>query len=77
MWILKSGHLFRLRTRLADGACVVVSMLIGVSAGTYLMAVRDDTASWVSYGLAGAVTAAMPAVEFLHVRQLRRLLATH
>jgi hypothetical protein len=51
--------------------------LIGVAAGTYLMAVRDDTASWVSYGLAGAVTAAMPAVEFLHVRQLRRLLATH
>jgi hypothetical protein len=51
--------------------------LIGVAAGTYLMAVRDDTASWVSYGLAGAVTAAMPAVEFFHVRQLRRLLATH
>jgi hypothetical protein len=47
--------------------------LIAVAAATYLMAVGHDGASWVGYGLAGAVTLAMPAVEWLHVRQLRRL----
>jgi hypothetical protein len=48
--------------------------LIGVAAATYLMAVGHDGASWVAYGLAGAVTAGLPAIEWLHVRQLRRLL---
>ncbi len=49
--------------------------LIAVAAATYLMAVGDDGPSWVGYGLAAAVTAAMPVVELLHVRQLRRLVA--
>ncbi len=49
--------------------------LVAAAAATYLMAVGHEGASWVSYGLAGAVTAAMPVVEFLHVRQLRRLVA--
>jgi len=49
--------------------------LVAVAAATYLMAVGHDGPSWVGYGLAGAVTAAMPVVEFLHVRQLRRLAA--
>lgn len=47
--------------------------LIAVAAATYLMAVGHDGASWVGYGLAGVVTAGMPAVEWLHVRQLRGL----
>jgi hypothetical protein len=41
------------------------------------MAVRHDAASWVCYGLAGAGAAAMPVIEILYVRQLRRLLAAH
>ncbi len=49
--------------------------LTAISAATYLMAVRHEGASWVGYGLAGAVTLAMPAVEWLHVRQLRRVRA--
>lgn len=49
--------------------------LVAVAVATYLMAVGHDGPSWVGYGLAGAVTAAMPVVEVLHVRQLRRLLA--
>jgi len=49
--------------------------LVAAATATYLMAVGHDGASWVGYGLAGAVTAAMPVVEFLHVRQLRRLVA--
>jgi Protein of unknown function (DUF2561) len=49
--------------------------LIAVAAATYLMAVGHDGASWVCYVLAGIVAAAMPAVEWLHVRQLRRLVA--
>ncbi|HSS24703.1 MAG TPA: DUF2561 family protein [Mycobacterium sp.] len=51
--------------------------LIAVAAATYLMAVGHNGPSWVGYGLAGIVTAAMPVVEWLHVRQLRRLIAEH
>lgn len=49
--------------------------LIAVAAATYSMAVGHDGGSWVGYGLAGAVTAAMPAVEWFYVRQLRREVA--
>ncbi|WP_407687610.1 DUF2561 family protein [Mycobacterium sp. HUMS_1102779] len=49
--------------------------LVAVATATYLMAVGHDGPSWVGYGLAGAVTAGMPVIEFLHVRQLRRLVA--
>ncbi|OSC41808.1 DUF2561 family protein [Mycobacterium decipiens] len=47
--------------------------LIAVAAATYLMAVGHDGPSWVSYGLGGAVTAGMPVIEWLYVRQLRRV----
>ncbi len=50
--------------------------LIAVAAATYLMAVGHDGPSWVIYVLAGLVTAAMPVIEVLHVRQLRRVVAT-
>ncbi|WP_421840021.1 DUF2561 family protein [Mycobacterium sp.] len=49
--------------------------LIAVATATYLMAVRHEGASWVSYGLAGAITAGMPVIEWLYVRQLRRVVA--
>jgi hypothetical protein len=49
--------------------------LIAVAAATYLMAVGHDGPSWVGYVLAGLVTGAMPVVEWLHVRQLRGLIA--
>ncbi|WAJ43086.1 DUF2561 family protein [Mycobacterium sp. Aquia_216] len=49
--------------------------LIAVAAATYSMAVGHDGPSWVGYGLAGVGTAAMPAVEWLFVRQLRREVA--
>lgn len=45
--------------------------LVAVATATYLMAVGHDGGSWVAYGVAGAVTAVMPAVEWWHVRQLR------
>jgi hypothetical protein len=47
--------------------------LIAAATATYLMAVGHDGGSWVGYGLAGVITVAMPAVEWLHVRQLRRI----
>ncbi|MDD4868733.1 MAG: DUF2561 family protein, partial [Mycobacterium sp.] len=56
-------------------ATTMGAALIPVAAATYLMAVGHDGASWIGYGLAGAITAAMPVVEFLHVRQLRRVIA--
>jgi hypothetical protein len=49
--------------------------LIAVAAATYLMAIGHDGPSWVGYVLAGIVTAAMPVVEWLYVRQLRGLIA--
>jgi uncharacterized protein DUF2561 len=51
--------------------------LIAVAAATYLMAVGHDGPSWVGYGLAGIFTAGLPVLEWLHVRQLRRLIAEH
>lgn len=49
--------------------------LIAVGAATYLMAVGHDGQSWVAYGLAGLVTAALPVLEWYHVRQLRDVVA--
>lgn len=49
--------------------------LVAVATATYLMAVGHDSPSWVAYGVAGLVTAGMPAIEWLHVRQLRRAVA--
>lgn len=37
--------------------------LIAVAAATYLMAVGHDGPSWISYGLAGVVTAGMPVIS--------------
>jgi Protein of unknown function (DUF2561) len=51
--------------------------LIAVAAATYSMAVGHDGPSWVGYGLAGVATAAMPAVEWFFVRQLRREVAAN
>ncbi|WP_142278120.1 DUF2561 family protein, partial [Mycobacterium avium] len=49
--------------------------LIAVATATYLMAVGHDGSSWVGYGFAGVITAAMPVVEWLHIRQLREAVA--
>jgi hypothetical protein len=51
--------------------------LIAVAAATYAMAVGHDGVSWIIYGVAGFITLVMPAVEFIHVRQLRGVVATH
>ncbi|OBG58838.1 hypothetical protein A9X03_17475 [Mycobacterium sp. E1715] len=47
--------------------------LVAVATATYLMAVGHDGPSWAAYAVAGVVTAGMPAIEWLHVRQLRRV----
>lgn len=49
--------------------------LIAAATATYLMAVGHEGPAWVVYALAGIVTAAMPVVEWLHVRRLRRIVA--
>ncbi|MBW0015222.1 DUF2561 family protein [Mycobacterium sp.] len=54
---------------------IMGAALIAVAVATYLMAVGHDGGSWVGYALAGVVTAAMPVVERLHIRQLRRAVA--
>jgi hypothetical protein len=49
--------------------------LLGVATATYFMAIGHDGFSWTSYGIAGAITLAMPLVPWRHVRQLRGVLA--
>jgi hypothetical protein len=51
--------------------------LIAVAVATYLMAAGHDGASWVSYGFAGVIAAALPAIEILYVRQIRRGQVAH
>lgn len=54
-------------------ASVLGTSLTAVALSTYLMAVGKDTASWVVYGVAGLIAAAMPVVPWLHLRQLREV----
>ena len=56
-------------------ASVLGTSLTAVALSTYLMAVGKDTASWVVYGVAGVIAAAMPVVPWLHLRQLREVTA--
>jgi len=49
--------------------------LIGVAVATYLMAAGRSGPSWVGYGVAGAIIATMPGIEWFHVRRLRALAA--
>jgi Protein of unknown function (DUF2561) len=51
--------------------------LIAVGVATYSMAVGHEGAAWVGYTFAGLITAAMPALEWIHVRELRRVIAVH
>ena len=59
---------------LLRGITVLATTLGGaltlVALATYLMAVGKDTGSWVCYGLAGAVAAAMPVIPWLYLRRL-------
>ncbi|BBY15376.1 DUF2561 family protein [Mycolicibacterium litorale] len=47
---------------------------IAIGAATYLMAVGNDTISWVLYGVAAVVTLAMPVAPWWYLRELRALL---
>ncbi len=49
--------------------------LLAVSAATYAMAIGHDGFSWIAYGVAGAITLAMPLIPWRQVRQLRGMLA--
>ena len=49
--------------------------LLAVATATYAMAIGHDGYSWTSYGIAGAITLAMPLIPWRHVRQLRGMLA--
>lgn len=59
-----------LRCTASIAAAMGVATLL-ISAATYLMAVDSDTAAWVLYGLAGAVTVGMCALPWYFLRELR------
>jgi hypothetical protein len=46
-----------------------------IGLGTYLVATDHPTASWFSYGVAGVIALAMPAVPWFYLRELRSVLA--
>jgi Protein of unknown function (DUF2561) len=48
---------------------------LAVAAATYAMAIGHDGFSWTGYGIAGAITLAMPLIPWRYVRQLRGMLA--
>ncbi|OBI39171.1 DUF2561 family protein [Mycobacterium sp. E2238] len=56
-------------------ATAIGAALVAVATATYLMAVGHDGPSWGAYVVAGVITAGMPVIEWLHVRQLRRAVA--
>ena len=49
--------------------------LFAVATATYAMAIGHDGFSWTGYGIAGAITLAMPLVPWHQVRRLRGMLA--
>jgi hypothetical protein len=49
--------------------------LFAVATATYAMALGHDGLSWAGYGIAGAITLAMPLVPWHQVRRLRGMLA--
>lgn len=55
-------------------AGAVGAALTMVALATYLMAIGKDTGSWVCYGLAGAITLAMPVIPWLYLRRLGEVL---
>lgn len=63
---------------LLRGITVLASALGGAltvaALGTYLMAVGEDTGSWVSYGVAGVITLAMPVIPWLYLYRLGEVL---
>jgi hypothetical protein len=48
--------------------------IIAIGVATYLMAVGNDVASWVLYGVAAVITLAMPVAPWWYLRELRALL---
>lgn len=55
-------------------AIAMGAAMIAIGVATYLMAVGNDLASWVLYGLAAVITLAMPVAPWWYLRELRALL---
>ncbi|BBX45189.1 DUF2561 family protein [Mycobacterium cookii] len=53
----------------------VGAALLAVATATYSMAIGHDGFSWSAYGVAGAITLAMPLIPWRQVRQLRGMIA--
>lgn len=54
-------------------AIAVGAALVAIGVATYLMAVGNDIASWVLYGLAAVITLAMPVAPWWYLREIRAL----
>ncbi len=55
----------------ASVACAMGVATLLISAATYLMAIDNETVSWVLLGAAGVVTVAMGAIPWYFLRELR------
>jgi hypothetical protein len=51
--------------------CATGAATVLIAVATYLMAVSSDGAAWACFGVAGAITLALPAIPWFYLRQLR------
>jgi len=63
-----------LRCALAIGSAMGAAT-IAVAVAAYLLAVESDLGAWISLGVAGVITVAMPAIPIAGLRRLHELLA--
>ena len=54
-------------------AIAIGAAMVAIGVATYLMAVGNDIASWVLYGLAAVITLAMPVAPWWYLREIRAL----
>lgn len=54
-------------------AIAVGAAMVAIGVATYLMAVGNDIASWVLYGLAAVITLAMPVAPWWYLHEIRAL----
>jgi hypothetical protein len=70
--LIPATELDRLWLRCTVGLGGAIGLaLAGSETATYLLAVGKETGAWVALAVAGVITAAMPVIPVLYLRQLR------
>ncbi|CAN5641255.1 DUF2561 family protein [soil metagenome] len=74
--VISAAALDRMWLRCGLGVLTTLGLAyVAVAVATYLMALEKLTASWIVYGVAGALTVVMIAIPVVYLRQLKGALA--